>query len=152
METIDHRIRRLIRYYTRMAGSRDPVAIAMAAGIRIAYLPLGEIAGNYMLLKRKRWIFVDDNIPTDSPLFRVVVAHELGHALLHRKENCAFLKHKTLLLTTGIEREANQFAAELLIDADMLEDYSAYTKEDFCRCTGYPKELIELRLKQPLAF
>ncbi len=147
METIHHRIRRLIRYYSRMAGSRDPVTIAKAAGIRIACLPLGEIAGNYMLLKRKRWIFVNDNIQTDSPLFRVVVAHELGHALLHRKENCAFLKHKTLLLTTGIEREANLFAAELLIDADMLEVYSDYTKEDFCRHTGYPKELIELRLK-----
>lgn len=64
---------------------------------------------------------VNDNIPTDSPLFQVIVAHELGHALLHRKENCAFIKNKTLLLTTGIEREANQFAATLLIPDDLIE-------------------------------
>lgn len=152
MEIIDHKIRRLIRYYVRQIGTRDPVAIARAAGIPIVILPLGKIAGTYMLLKRKRWIFINENIPTDSPLFRVVVAHELGHALLHRKENCAFLKHKTLLLTSGIEQEANQFAAELLIDEGMLEEYAGYTQDDFCRCTGYPKELIELRLKQPLAF
>lgn len=147
METADHKTRRLIRYYERMIGNRDPVKIAEYANIRIAILPLGEIAGNYKLIKRKRWIFVNDNIPTDSPLFKVVVAHELGHALLHRKENCAFIKNKTLLLTSGIEREANLFAASLLISDDMLQDYSCCTQDQFCQCTGYPKELIELRLK-----
>ena len=148
METADHKTRRLIRYYERMIGSRDPVKIAEYANIRIAVLPLGEIAGNYKLIKRKRWIFVNDNIPTDSPMFKVVVAHELGHALLHRKENCAFIKSKTLLLTSGIEREANQFAAYLLISDDMIQNFSGCTEEQLCNCTGYPKELIELRLKQ----
>lgn len=147
MENIKQKAKRLIRYYRRIAESNDPVKIAECAGIRIAILPLGEIAGNYLLIKRKRWIFVSDNISTDSSLFRVVVAHELGHALLHRKENCAFIKSQTLLLTSGIEREANFFAAHLLITDDMLQDYAGFTKEQFCNCTGYPKELLELRLK-----
>ena len=151
MENIEHKIRRLIRYYDRMMGTRDPVSIARQLNIGIAIVPLGEIAGNYKLLKRKRWIFVNEDI-ADSPLFRVVVAHELGHAVLHRKENCAFIKHKTLLLTSGIEREANQFAAHLLITDEMLNEYSGCTEEQFCACTGYPRELIELRLKQPMAF
>lgn len=146
MESIEHKAKRLIRYYERMTSSHDPVKIAEYAGIRIAIVPLGEIAGNYMLIKRKRWIFVNDNIPEDSPLFNVVVAHELGHALLHRKENCAFFKHKTLLLTSGIEREANLFAAYLLIPDEMLERYTGFTKERFCNGTGMPRELIELRL------
>lgn len=148
LESIDQKIRRLVRYYERLAGSRDPVAIAKSAGIRIAIVPLGDIAGNYKLIKRKRWIFINDSIPTDSPTFKVVVAHELGHALLHRKENCAFIKHKTLLLSSGIELEANQFAAYLLIGDDMLMDYTGFTASQFCECTGYPKELIKLRLKQ----
>ena len=122
LETTEHKIKRLVRYYERMVGTRNPVTIAEYAGIRIAVLPLGTIAGNYKLINRKRWIFVNDSIPTDSPLFQVVVAHELGHALLHRKENCAFIKNKTLLLTSGIEREANQFAAELLISIDIIEE------------------------------
>lgn len=147
MENTDHKAKRLIRYYERIVGSHDPIKIAEYANIRIAILPLGEIAGNYKLIKRKRWIFVNDNISTDSPMFKVVVAHELGHALLHRKENCAFIKSKTLLLTSGIEREANQFAASLLISDDMLQDYAGYTQDQFCQRTGYPKELIELRLK-----
>lgn len=146
MENTERKAKRLIRYYERMTGSRDPVRIAEYAGVRIAIVPLGEIAGNYILIKRKRWIFVNDDIPTDSPLFKVVVAHELGHALLHRKENCAFIRSRTLLLTSGIEREANLFAAYLLITDDMLTDYMGYTQEHFCSCTGYPKELVKLRL------
>ena len=147
MESIEHKTKRLIRYYERMAGSRDPVTIANHAGIQIAIVPLGEISGNYMLIKRKRWIFVNDSIPEDSPMFKVIVAHELGHALLHRKENCAFIKNKTLLSCSGIEREANRFAATLLITEELLEEYQNCTESQFCECTGYPKELIELRLK-----
>ena len=147
METIEHKIQRLIHYYERMAGNRDPINIAEYANIRIAICPLGEIAGNYKLIKRKRWIFINDNIPMDSPMFKVIIAHELGHALLHRKENCAFIKNKTLLLTSGIEREATAFAAYLLISDEMLQNYSDCTQSQFCDCTGYPMELIRLRLK-----
>ena len=139
METIDHKICRLVRYYVRMVGSRDPVAIAKFAGIGIATMPLSNVAGYYTLVQRKRWICINEDIPSDSPLFKVVVAHELGHAILHRKD--------TLLLTSGIEREANQFAAELLIPDDMLREYSGCTSDQFCACTGYPKELIDIRIK-----
>ena len=145
MENINRKIRRLVTYYTRLCGSRDPVAIAQFAGIGIHICPLGDIAGNYMLLKRKRWILINDSIDKDSPFFRVVVAHELGHALLHRTENCAFIKRHTLLLTSGIEREANMFAAELLVDKDLISEYE--TTEQFCRGTGYPKELLDLKTK-----
>lgn len=130
-----------------MTGSHDPIKIAEYAGIRIAIVPLGDISGNYILIRRKRWIFVNETIPKDSSLFQVIVAHELGHALLHRKENCAFIKSRTLLLTSGIEREANLFAAHLLITDDILKEYAGYTQEQFCNSTGYPKELIELRLE-----
>lgn len=147
LENTDKKIHRLIRYYDHLLGTRDPLTIAKFLNIGIAFVPLGDIAGNYKLINRKRWIFINDQITIDSPLFRVVFAHELGHALLHRKENCAFLKNKTLLLTTGIEREANDFAAQLLIDDSMLKEYENFTYEQFCNGTGYPKELIELRLK-----
>lgn len=147
METIEHKIRRLINYYSKMAGSKEPLIIADYAGIRVAFCPLGNIAGNYKLIKRKRWIFINNAISPDSPFYKIVIAHELGHALLHRKENCAFIKRKTLLLTSGIEREANLFAAYLLISDDMLQEFSGFTREQFGACTGFPEELIKLRLK-----
>ena len=78
MENINKKIQRLIRYYERIAGTRNPMVIAQRLGIRVAIVPLGEIAGNYQLLKRKRWIFVNEEIPEDGPFFQVVIAHELG--------------------------------------------------------------------------
>lgn len=110
METVNHKIRRLIRYYEHLTGSRDPVTIARYADPDRS-ITVRQYFWKLQTSKRKRWIFINEDIPSDSSLFRVVVAHELGHALLHRKENCAFLKNKTLLLTSGIEREANLFAA-----------------------------------------
>ena len=77
---------------------------------------------------------------------KVVLAHELGHAILHRRENCCFMAHHTLLLTSKIEKEANLFAAHLLITDELLQEYADFTQNQFCQCTGYPKELIELRI------
>ena len=147
METFERRMHRILNYYVRITGTRDPLEIARSLGIGIAIVPLGNIAGNYKLLKRKRWIFINENIPIESPLFRIVIAHELGHAIFHRKENCAFLRSKTILLTSGIEREANIFAAHLLISDEMLQEYAGFTKDQLCACTGYPMELIDLRIQ-----
>ena len=54
MENFEHKMRRLLDYYIRITGTRDPLEIAKSIGIGIAIFPLGNIAGNYKLLKRKR--------------------------------------------------------------------------------------------------
>ena len=102
-------------------------------------------AGCYMYLKKHRYIFLSNQLK-DAEL-RLVMAHELGHALLDCKSNCYFIRNKTLLLVSKLERRANLFAAHLLISDDTLLEYSDYTQDQFYRCTGYPKELIELRLR-----
>ena len=130
-----------------MCGTNDPWKIAQMLGIHIAILPMGNVLGNYRYLKRIRWIFINEYILDNDALSRVVMAHELGHALRHCKENCCFMAHHTLLLTSRVEREANEFAAHLLISDDMLAEYAECTKEQFCKCTGYPEEISELRLK-----
>ena len=117
------KIKAIIAHYERMTGSRDPIRIA----IGIAICPLGELSGFYKLIKRKKWIFINEDL-MDSDMFRVVVAHELGHAFLHRTKECAFIKNRTLLLTSWVEREANMFAAELLIP-DCEQDTIVYPKE-----------------------
>lgn len=89
-------------------------------------------------------IYINSDLEDNSA--KVVMAHELGHAILHVKENGAFMSSKTLLLTSKIEQQANLFAANLLITDDMLQEYAGFTQEQFCSCTGYPKELLELRL------
>ena len=144
---INRRIRRLIAYYVRLCGTNDPEKIASFLKIHIAIMPLGDALGYYRYIKRIKWSFINEDFIDDKVLAKVVIAHELGHALLHTRENCTFMNHHTLLLTSKIECQANLFAARLLITDDMLQDYAGYTREQFCECTGYPPELLDLRLK-----
>ena len=78
---------------------------------------------------------------------RIILGHELGHAIMHRKQNCYFMKNKTLLLTSKIEMEANKFAIELLISDDELSEYKEYSIEQLSRIFGYSEQLIKLRIK-----
>lgn len=139
------RIRRLVEYYTKICGTNDPFEIAGFLGIHVGLYPLGNIAGTYKYLEHSRWVFINSDI--DASYRTIIMAHELGHAVLHQKENCCFMAHHTLMLTSKIEREANRFAAYLLITDSILHDYTGCTRKQFCDCTGYPQELIELRLK-----
>lgn len=98
-----------------------------------------------MFLKNHRYIFLSNRL--EQAELKLVMAHELAHAIFDRKDDCYFIRNKTLLLNSRNERRANRFAAYLLISDEMLHEYDEYTQEQFCNCTGYPKELIELRLK-----
>ena len=139
------RVKRLVAYCTKKYGTSDPFEIADQLGI-LYQIGNCEHEGCYMFLKNHRYIFLSNRL--DRTELNLVMAHELGHALLDRKANCYFIRNKTLLLVSKLERRANLFAAYLLISDDMLQDYTGYTQDQFCQCTGYPKELIELRLKQ----
>lgn len=145
MECIEKKIKRLVSYYTRLCGTNDPRRIAEFLGIRVVIMPLKNAAGYYKCMKRIRWIFINEDIIDDEAYFRVVLAHELGHALLHKNENCTFMAKHTLLSTSRIEQEANQFAAQLLITDDLLQEYTGCTQDQFCSATGYPETLIKMR-------
>lgn len=139
-------IKKLVTYYVKKFGTRNPFDIARSLNIEIQIGPLGGNCGCYLFLKNHRCIFLNDNL-NESEMF-IVMAHELGHAIMHRKQNCYFIKNKTLLLNSKIEIEANKFAAFLLIDDSLLYDYGGCTKEQFCNCTGYPMELVNLRINE----
>ena len=138
------RIKRIVSYYRRIYDTSDPFEIADHLGV-LYQIGNCKQEGCYMFLKNHRYIFLSNQLKDQE--LNLVMAHELGHALLDRKANCYFMRNKTLLLNSHIERRANLFAAYLLITDDMLKEYINCTEEQFCACTGYPKELIKLRLK-----
>ena len=137
-------IKRLVAYYRGLYDTSNPFKLADQIGV-LYQIGNCKHEGCYMFLKNHRYIFLSNKLEEHELL--LVMAHELGHALLDRKANCYFIRNKTLLLNSRLERRANLFAAHLLISSDMLQDYAGYTEDQFCDCTGYPKELIELRLK-----
>lgn len=142
---LNKKIRGIVDYYVRKYDTRNPFALAEHLNIEVQYGDMGSRSGCYMFLKNHRCIFLNENLSHAEK--NLIMAHELGHAIMHRKQNCYFIKNKTLLLNSKIEREANMFAAELLIEDELIMDHKDFTIDQLARLTGYEEKLIELRLQ-----
>lgn len=132
--------------YIRKYDTNNPFIIADNLDIQVFHTPLGRLSGYYKYMKRHKCIFINSEIEDDS-FKNVVMAHELGHAILDPKENCYFMNSKTLLLTSRIEKRANIFAAELLIIDGLIKEHENYTYEQLSTLTGYNVDLIELKFR-----
>ena len=140
-------IKGLASYYTKKFDTRDP--FDLSDSLNVLY-QIGNIScdGYYMFLKNHRYIFLNQNLSEHD--MKLVMAHELGHAILHRKQNCYFIRNKTMLLNSKNEIEANKFAMELLISDDILEENKSFTVEQLSRMLGYHQKLIQIRLQKNL--
>lgn len=141
-QIIKKRVEKCVRKY----GTKDPFELADRMGV-LYQIGQFSFAGCYMFLKNHRYIFLSDQLEDNER--RVVMAHELGHAILHRKQNCYFIKNKTLFLNSKTEKEANQFAADLLIDDDILVEAKekGYTERQLARLIGCHEKLVSLKLQ-----
>jgi len=135
-------VKRIVACCIRKAGTNNPFKIAECLGI---LYQTGNIncEGCYMFLKNHRYIFLNQNLSEEE--LQLVMAHELGHAILHRKENCYFIRNKTFLSTARIEKEANTFAAELLIPDSLIYENPGMTKSQIARLAGYDEKIMEFK-------
>ncbi len=106
-------------------GTRDPLALARAEGIHLyPRHNFQDLRGMYLVVNGWRCLFYKADMSEKE--IAEVVAHELGHAFLHEdflEAGQEFIDHNELFdPRSKLEREANFFAAELLIsDADFYE-------------------------------
>lgn len=111
------------RNLLRKSGTDDPVRIAKELGIRVYDVPdLTDLLGMYIYRWKHRMILMNPNI--NRTLYRMVLAHEIGHDQLHRSLAAGGdLKEFELFnMTNMTEYEANACAAHILIDEQgMLE-------------------------------
>ncbi len=116
--------------------------------IEIIETDLGiKTLGMYRTIKRNKFIFLNNNLDYIEKKF--ILAHELGHAVLHSSVNCFFLENNSFFVKNKIEREANEFSAELLIDDVELKDLlcSSYTTAQIAALIEVPESLILYKLK-----
>lgn len=107
-------IKRRVNNLVNKWGTRDPKILCKYLKIKIIYKDLGEIKGFYTKCLRRKFIFVNENL--DELSQKIVIAHELGHALLHGKAIIQMKGYFMSCKNSTYEKEANLFAAELIID------------------------------------
>lgn len=127
----------------RRCNSNDPFTIARALDIVLIYCHLIDLNGFYQYHKRNHIIYLSEDL--DEVATRFVLAHELGHMLMHRNLNTVFMDAKTFHPHTRFERQANSFAVELLLPDDLLREYPDCTIYQLARSFGVPEELVGLK-------
>lgn len=126
--------------------SHNPFDIVKSMkNVILVYAPLEGVRGFYQYFKRNHIIYIDEDLPEHEKIF--VCAHELGHLLLHKKENRIFMDSKTFFKTSKYETEANLFALYLLIPDGLLHEYNDYTLSQLSKLLGYSEHLLELRIR-----
>ena len=135
-------IKKIVAYYKRKTGTSDPFILADRLGILYQFCDL-NFDGCYMFLKNHRYIFINQNLSESD--MRLVMAHEVGHAILHRKQNCYFIRNKTFFSMSKIENEANTFVAELLIPDELISDNPGLTADQVARLAGYNAAIMKFK-------
>lgn len=103
------RVKNLIERY----GTRNIFKICNKLNIEVIFLDLGNIKGFYNSAVGNKFIAINERL-TEWEV-KIVLAHELGHALLHSDRCTRFMMDYTKIIRTAKqEREANEFAAYLL--------------------------------------
>ena len=148
-EAISNEVKRLLHIYHE----RDPYELCSAMNILMTESPMGTYEGACkgfcMKMFKQRIITVNSDL--SKALQRIIVAHELGHYILHDDVLSVQAFHEFTLfdMTLKTEYEANIFAAELLLPDDVVleklnDDISFFgAAAELC----IPPELLDFKFR-----
>ncbi len=109
-------------------GTANPAEIAEKMGIEILTLPLRNIPGLCATFGHRKFIGVSADLRGMQR--RLVIAHELGHLVLHPKGSFAFIIENTQFYGR-FEYQANLFAIALCLGSEVA--LSQWAKEAAAR-------------------
>lgn len=145
MKNIPLRVKNLVKKY----GTRDPFLLASCLNLNVKFLEYSDnTKGYYIKVGKNKFIIINSNLTEEEK--RVVLAHEIGHAVMHSSKEIHFLRENTLFPKGRHENEANKFAAELLIDLNSIDKcyIEELSLEQLSSFMMVPKELIELKFQK----
>lgn len=140
MEKIKRKVKEIISIYK----TAEPDEICEKMDIIILNEDLPDSVNGFMLkLLKSRFIIINRNLNDYEK--RVTVAHELGHIVLHGDTNAVNLSCNTSFCVSKYEREADCFAAYLLLYAEMpsFDGYESVTSQDISKITHIPQKTID---------
>jgi len=103
-----------------------------------------EINGIYQYVMRNRIITINSNLNTNDK--RITCEHELGHAVMHKKYNCTYLKTKTFINLNKLEKQADIFSSLFEIPVITKDMFMGKTLIEVAHALNVSKKLLELRL------
>ena len=102
------RVKNLVEKYN----TSNPYTLCEKLNIEIRYFYYEDIKGFFRKVLRRKYIVINEKLDEYSQL--VVLCHELGHAIYHSSKNKLLMKINFLNYVPELEKEANEFAAELM--------------------------------------
>lgn len=115
--------------------TRNPFELSKNLGILVLQLPLQGIKGMYQYFQRNSIIYINSALSDNEK--EIVCAHELGHAILHKKINSTLLNlYSFNNFTNKFEKEANEFASFLIIGKYETSDIKEYSIGQISGMTG----------------
>lgn len=128
--------------------TRDVYELCSYLNITIKKDSLEDIKGYFLNSLGNSFIVISQNL--EDKEIPSVIAHELGHFILHKDNNICFLSNYTYSVTNKKENEANKFAAELLLDDALIntfiEENQAITYEQMAKVFNVPIEFVEYKM------
>lgn len=109
-----------------------------------------KLLGMYTIISNTRFVFYNPDL-TDE-MKNMVLAHELGHDILHQEE--ARLKQiyefELFNIENKIETEANLFASHILIDEKEVENFAKldYTYDQTASCLNVNVNLLLFKISE----
>lgn len=91
----------------------NPFELCDSLGFKLSYKPLGTLNGLYRYLRKTQFITI--NSERERHQQTITCAHEIGHGVMHPKENAFFLD-STLFVSKRQEIQADRFAGYLLLE------------------------------------
>lgn len=136
-----NKIKKCVNDISKKYGSSEPKAICENMGIIILSLDLPQRVNGFSIKKRGRWFIVLNNM-LDDDRKRFTTAHELGHVVMHGHTNSINLSCNTYFCISKYEREADMFAAYLLLKAEynLCEECESLTIQQAFRIAHIPEE------------
>ncbi|AEE95744.1 ImmA/IrrE family metallo-endopeptidase [Mahella australiensis] len=125
-------------------GTNEPVEIAEHLGYIVIEFPLPDVIRG-IILYFKGHIAIGLNSHLNECRKRETLAHEVGHAIMHKGIGFFFMVEHTYQRPGTYEREANEFAAELLIPNETLFELREESVEYIAATLGVSKELVALK-------
>ncbi|WP_024622114.1 ImmA/IrrE family metallo-endopeptidase [Metaclostridioides mangenotii] len=147
MSNIKKTIKALVKTYN----TRNVYELCSCLNINILKDDLKYFKGYFLRDNKSVSIVIDSNLSEYEE--RCVVAHELGHVVLHSGSNICFLTNYTYSNTKKLENEANEFAAELLVSDENIQEAmeKQFSMVEQMACYfEVPNELIEYKFKHKL--